>query len=577
MDSRQRLATYTSLPPRKYLFRVQASNNSGVWNEKGVALPIIILPPWWATWWFTSIAGLSIAGLAFGAYRYRVRGLQLGSARLEAQVSERTGELLERTRELNIAKDAAEAANRAKSVFLANMSHELRTPLNAILGFSNLLREDPVSEKQRKDLDTINRSGEYLLHLIDDVLDLAKIEAGRTALEIAPCDLGSLVRAVMDMTRAQAKEKGLELVLVSSHEFPWYVRTDASLLRQMLTNLLSNAVKYTAKGAVTLRLSAPPTDESQRLLLTFEVEDTGAGIAVEDQARIFEAFVQAGPPATQKGTGLGLAITRQIVELMGGTIHVDSTPGKGSRFRLELPAERAQESEVVVPRTDRGRIIGLEPGQPEYRVLVVEDESGNSAVLERMLESAGFLVRVVADGAQGVEVFRAWRPHFIWMDLRMPVMDGVEATKRIRALEGGPEVKIAAVTASVFADQRSEVLAAGLDDFVRKPYRSEEIFDSMARHLGVRYRRGEAAPALAAELAALRPEDFAVLPEELRNELANVLISLNRERISRVIQRVSERNASLGALLARHADRFDYTMMLDAVKSCQSKAAGRGL
>ena len=562
VDSRQRLATYTTLAPGKYLFRVQASNNGDVWNEQGVTLPIIILPPWWATWWARSIAVLGILGLLIGAHKSRVRVLKIMTARLEVQVSQRT-------RELSVAKDAAEAASRAKSVFLANMSHELRTPLNAILGFSNLLGEESVTAKQREDLDIISRSGEHLLHLIDDVIDMAKIETGRKVLEIVPCHLGSLARDVLDMIRAQAEKKGLELRLVSSPEFPRNVRIDASNLSQVLINLLGNAVKYTQKGTVTLRVNATPADETRHLLLTFDVEDTGAGIPEQDRERIFEVFVQGSHPATQKGSGLGLAIARQLVELMGGTIQLDSTLGEGSRFRVELPAELAQEAEVIAPRVDSGRVIGLEPGQPEYRVLVVDDEKGNSMVLERILESAGFLVQVAPDGAQGVEAFQTWRPHFIWMDVRMPVMDGMEAAKRIRGLEGGRDVKIVAVTASVFADQRSEVLAAGMDDLIRKPYRPGEVFDCMARHLGVRYRRRENAPALRGEVAALRREDVAALPEELRNELANALISLDRERIAQVIQRASQQSAPLGALLAHYADRFAYTQMLDAVKSYQ--------
>ena len=578
VDSRQRLATYTNLPPAKYLFRVQASNDGDVWNEQGVTLSIIILPPWWATWWFRSIITLIIAGIVFGAYRSRVRSLQLVSARLEVQVSERTGELLERTRELQVAKDAAEAANRAKTIFLANMSHELRTPLNAILGFSNLLREGNISEKQRNDLDIINRSGEHLLNLINDTLDVAKIEAGRSILEIAPCELNSLIHDLINMMRVRAEAKNLALDVVQSAEFPRRVRADAPKLRQVLINILGNAIKYTEKGSVTLRLGAGLADNAGRLLLTFSVEDTGIGIAQEDQAQIFEAFVQLGKPAVQKGTGLGLTITRQFVELMGGTIHVESAPGKGSRFSVELPVELAQESEVMAPRMDSRRIIGLEPGQPEYRVLVVEDEKGNSMVLERILESAGFLVGVATDGAQGVEVFQTWHPHFICIDLRMPVMDGFEATKRIRALEGGRDVKIAAVTASVFADERSQVLAAGMDDLVRKPYRPSELFDCIARHLGVRYRRAEALPASPREPPAeLRPQDLAPLPEVLRNELSNALISLDRERIAQVIGRVSQRDAALGAMLALCADRFAFTAILDAVELSKAKSVGENV
>ena len=251
----------------------------------------------------------------------------------------------QRTAELVIARDQALAASRVKSAFLANMSHELRTPLNAILGFSNLLRDRGASEQQRHDLDIINRSGEHLLGLINDVLDVAKVEAGRSKLEATPCDLGRLIEDVMDMVAPRASQKGLALQ-VECPQAPLFVRTDPSRLRQVLINLLNNAVKFTDRGSVTLRMKATPTSDTDQVLLTFEVEDTGEGIAAGDQAAIFDAFVQASAANRHEGAGLGLTISRQIIELMGGTIQVESVHGEGSRFRMEIKVERAQESEV---------------------------------------------------------------------------------------------------------------------------------------------------------------------------------------------------------------------------------------
>jgi signal transduction histidine kinase/DNA-binding response OmpR family regulator len=490
--------------------------------------------------------------------------LQAYKEHLELVISHRTAELME-------ARDLAQAANKAKSAFLANMSHELRTPLNAILGFSSLLRQR-ATESQRRDLEIISSSGEHLLSLVNDALDVAKIEAGQSVIEIAPCDLGALLQQVTAMMRPRAEEKLLVLRLEETPGYPRYIRADAARLRQALINLVGNAVKYTDRGSVTLRLSSRPAEDRKQIWLLFEVRDTGIGIAPEDQARVFEAFVQLAGARKQKGTGLGLAITRQFIQLMGGSIQVKSALGKGSSFLMEIPVERARESEVRVRTEEPEEVIGLEAGQPEYRVLIVEDERENQMILERLLQRVGFQVRIAEDGGQGVESFRQWQPHFIWMDLRMPVMDGFDATRRIRNLEGGRDVKIAAVTASAFADQRSHALAAGMDDYLRKPYRPNEIFECMARHLGVRYRR-ETAPVAgqpAAEPAAeLRAEDLAALPEELQASLREELLTLDVERISAAIARVSQENPALGAALAHCASRYAFTAMLNMLNALQ--------
>ncbi len=568
VDSRQRLATYTNLPAGAYTFRVQGSNNDQIWNENGVTLAITILPPWWATWWFRSLTGLIIVGGVLGAYWSRVRSLQLGAARLEAEVAERTGELMVRTRELQIAKDAAETANRAKNVFLASMSHELRTPLNAILGFTTLLREGGAApEEQGKDLDIISRSGEHLLHLIDDVLDMAKIEAGRSVVESGPCDVQSLVRDLTEMMRMRAMAKNLQLLVEQSPGFPRRVRTDAAKLRQILTNLIGNAVKYTERGGIMLRLNGLPEDPSGRVLLQFEVEDTGVGIAAKDQGRVFEPFVRVGDPGFQDGTGLGLAIVRQYVELMGGTIRLESEPGRGSRFRMELPVERVPESEATAPLDYRPRVVRIAFGQREYRVLIVEDQFENRLLLRRLLERVGFSVRATGDGQEGIEIFKSWRPHFIWMDRGLHGMDGLETVRRIRRLGGGREVKIVAVTASVLAGERDEMLASGLDDFLGKPYRLEEIFDCMARHMGVRYDREENGARQSGHAKPiLRPEAWAAIPEGLRKEMADAVIALDSKRISGLIRRISELDPALGGVLEVHASRLAYTPILNALR-----------
>lgn len=462
------------------------------------------------------------------------------------------------------AQKRAEAANLAKSVFLSTMSHELRTPLNAILGFSALMRNDPsLSEGQRENLDIINRSGGHLLSLINDVLDMAKIEAGRVVLEVESFDLGTLVRDITDMLGKRAEEKGLQLLLDQSSEFPRFIKSDKEKLRQVIVNLVSNAIKYTHQGGVTLRLGVQPRDKTIRLVI--EVEDSGIGISKADQARIFEPFVQVGKTATQKGTGLGLSIVHKYVELIGGNIEVESTPNIGSLFRVNLPVQSVEKADVMPSESENERMIGLASGQPDYRILIVEDQLENQLLLQRLLQDAGFTVKVAQNGAEAIDLFQSYHPHFIWMDRRMPVMDGLEATQRIRAMADGKDVKIAAVTASAFADQREEMLAAGMDDFVRKPYRPAEIFDCMKRQLGVHF---VYEPIVRAEAeSTLSSSALAKLPETLRRELADGLILGNAERLDRLILRIEQQDSALAKLLARHVATFNYLPILNVLET----------
>ena len=486
--------------------------------------------------------------------------LRRSKDQLEETVEHRTAELL-------LARDAAEAANKAKSVFLANMSHELRTPLNAILGFSSMLRHElDLNEGQREKLDIINRSGEHLLTLINNVLEIAKIEAGRVQLDIAPFDIGLMVRDVADMMQLRAQEKGLSLCVDQASAFPRYINGDEARLREVLLNLVGNAVKFTKLGGIVIRLGVK---DNGRRHLVMEVEDTGPGIGPEDQKRLFKPFVQLGEKGTQKGTGLGLAISHQFVELMGGTIGVTSQVGKGSVFRVEVPAEEVAGAGIAALEgaAPAREVTGLAPGQPAYRILIAEDQRENQMLLSQVMARIGLEAKIAENGQECVKLFLEWHPHLIWMDRRMPVMDGMEATRAIRELPGGKDVKIVAVTASVFKEQQQEMLDAGMDDFVRKPYRAAEIYDCLAKQLGVQYGYEAAAVTAEAAPAVAIAEKLAALPPPARKELAEALESLDGERIAAVISQIGQADAELGSLLQRMTADFDYPAILNALPS----------
>jgi len=465
----------------------------------------------------------------------------------------------------------AEAANRAKTSFLATMSHELRTPLNAILGFSDLLRRDPtLSSGQRDELDIISRSGMHLLGLINQVLDMAKIESGQTVAEMSAVDLPMLVDDVDAMMRTRAESAGLQFVVEVADDVPRYIRSDGQKLRQILLNLVGNSLKFTTEGGVSARVKTSGDTGSSThagLRLVIEVEDSGAGIPAAQQQRIFEPFVQLNERGGA-GTGLGLSIVREYARLLGGTVEVRSEVGSGSLFRVNLPVEVAKAEEVTTVDESR-HVVGLAPGQPDWRVLVVEDDPVNRILLGGLLEDVGFTVAFAENGAECLKVFGEFRPHFIWMDRRMPVMDGLEATSLIRAREDGGEVKIAALTASVFEEQREEWVRAGIDGFVRKPFRQSEIFDCMHRLLGVDYLYREQAQQNQVPSGAELSRELAKLPASVRAQLTEALILGATARLAEVLQEVRPVSAELAGTLEQAIADFNYALVLDALDAVE--------
>jgi len=494
----------------------------------------------------------------------RDRELNMYHHHLEEMVDLRTQELTQSTVELAEARDQAMMANKAKSTFLANMSHELRTPLNGILGYTQIFNRDKsLTRQQREGLNIIQRSGEYLLTLISDILDLSKIEAGKIELFPTTFHFGQFLSSIAELFQMRASQKEITFDYEFAKDLPEGIIADEKRLRQILINLLSNAVKFTKTGG---RVKVKVSHQEGKIL--FKVEDTGVGIATDELKKIFLPFQQAGDLKYRaEGTGLGLAITKTLVEMMGGELQVDSSLGQGSSFwtSLDLPAATG----VTAKLTTESMIIGyqldsqLATGESvnfKLKILVVDDKWENRLVLASLLTPLGFEVAEASDGQEGIDKARTFKPDLIVMDLMMPGVDGLEATRQIRQLPELANVVIIAASASVFEHHRQESITAGCNEFINKPVRLEELFNCLQKyfHLTWLYEQPTTTPITTATPATVAPQ-WIIPPLETVQELHNLAMMGDVNSILEQLEQLEPQVELLPFVqkLRELAERFD--------------------
>jgi signal transduction histidine kinase/ligand-binding sensor domain-containing protein/CheY-like chemotaxis protein len=488
----RRLATYSNLEPGEYTFTVKGSNSDGLWNEDGISMKIVVKRPFWKTWWFILIAAFLVTSILYLGYRIRIRSINQQNQLLEEKVKRRTTELVKASEEALAARETAEKASRSKSGFLANMSHEIRTPLNGILGFTDLLIRNNPGTEDKKYLELIRSSGDTLLRLLSDILDLNKIEQGKLNIENIKFNFIETIQQTLIPYQYRSNEKGLQFMLNFDTKIPEAVIGDPTRIKQLIINLVSNSIKFTENGGISISFEAEtdPRGTEEFFFIRGIVTDTGIGVPDDKQQLIFDSFTQADGSFTRKygGSGLGLSIVKQLLRLMSGDIRLISpaidkpyrteTPGASFVFRFKVKAAAQQEKESASSSLTDGKALKF---TDEYKVLLVEDNKINQLLAVTVLENFGVKVVTADDGLLGVEKIKAETFDLVLMDVQMPVMNGYESTAAIR--EMGLSIPIIGLTANVYKEDIEKCLESGMNAHLGKPFTEADLFNELKKWL----------------------------------------------------------------------------------------------